>query len=283
MERGEALARIAAEAESGELVFPTHAEVALRVRLALEDPDLHLETAVRAVQAEPLLASRVVALANSVVFNRAGHAIADVRSAVSLLGFQLIRSLATALIMRQMVGAASSPEAQQLAQRLWQHSVEVGALAHVLAARCGLRNPDVALFAGIVHEVGGFYLISRAGAYPGLLWQERAPAWTGVEQMAIRRAVLRALRVPAEAISAIEGQWWTAPALPALSAHFPAMTLADVLLLAHGLSPVENPLLLADGAEMSAAAREQIAATPLAAVLEESAAEIESLSAALRF
>ncbi len=283
MERGEALARIAAEAEGGELVFPTHAEVALRVRLALEDPDLHIETAVRAVQAEPLLASRVVALANSVVFNRAGHAIADVRSAVSLLGFQLIRSLATALIMRQMVGAASSPEAQQLAQRLWQHSVEVGALAHVLAARCGLRNPDVALFAGIVHEVGGFYLISRAGAYPGLLWQERAPAWTGVEQMAIRRAVLRALRVPAEAISAIEGQWWTAPALPALPAHFPAMTLADVLLLAHGLSPVENPLLLADGAEMSAAAREQIAATPLAAVLEESAAEIESLSAALRF
>ena len=279
MERGEALARIAAEAESGELVFPTHAEVALRVRLALEDPDLHLETAVRAVQAEPLLASRVVALANSVAFNRAGHAIADVRSAVSLLGFQLIRSLATALIMRQMVGAASSPEAQQLAQRLWQHSVEVGALAHVLAARQGLRNPDVALFAGIVHEVGGFYLISRAGAYPGLLWRQLAPAWTGAEQMVIRRAVLRALRVPAEAIDAIEGQWWTAPAPPA---HFPATTLADVLFLAHGLSPVENPLLLADGAEINAAAREQIAATPLAAVLQESAAEIASLAAALR-
>jgi len=280
VDRGEALARIAAEAESGELVFPTHAEVALRVRLALEDPDLHLEAAVRAVQAEPLLASRVVALANSVVFNRAGHAVADVRSAVSLLGFQLIRSLATALIMRQMVGAASSPEAQQLAQRLWQHSVEVGALAHVLAAHQGRQNPDVALFVGIVHEVGGFYLISRAGAYPGLLGQELAPAWTGAEQMVIGRAVLRALRVPAEAVSAIEGQWWTAAVPPA---HFPSMTLADILFLAHGLSPVDNPLMLADGAEMTAATRELIAATPLAAVLQESAAELKSLSAALRF
>ncbi|HUW38903.1 MAG TPA: HDOD domain-containing protein [Rhodocyclaceae bacterium] len=280
MDRGEALARIAAEAEGGELVFPTHAEVSLRVRLALEDPDLHLEAAVRAVQAEPLLASRVVALANSVVFNRAGHAIADVRSAVSLLGFQLIRSLATALIMRQMVGATSSPEAQEMARRLWQHSAQIGALAHVLAARQGRCNPDVALFAGIVHEVGGFYLISRADAYPGLLWRELAPAWTGAEQRVVGRAVLRALRIPEAAVSAIEGQRLGTTSLPA---HFPEMTLGDILFLAHGLSPVDNPLMFTDGAEMPAATREQIAATTLGAILLESAAELESLSAALRF
>lgn len=275
MDRGTALAQIAAEAEGGELVFPTHAEVALRVRLALEDPDLHLEAAVRAVQAEPLLASRVVALANSVAFNRAGQVIADVRSAVSLLGFRLIRSLATALIMRQMVATFASPAAQHLSQRLWQHSIEVGALAHVLAAHQGLGNPDVALFAGIVHEVGGFYLISRARDYPVLFGP--TPAWTIAEQRAIGRAVLRALRVPQEAVAAIEGQW------RASAVEFPASTLADILFLAHGLSPVENSLMLADGAEMPVASREQIAATPLTAVIQASAAELESLTAALRF
>jgi HD-like signal output (HDOD) protein len=59
-----ALEKILAEGAEGEITFPTHADVAFRVRLALDDPELHVAKAAQIVQAEPLLAARVVAVAN---------------------------------------------------------------------------------------------------------------------------------------------------------------------------------------------------------------------------
>ncbi len=80
MDSSEALKIIVAEAVKGNLNFPTSAKVAFRVREALDDPDCTLEEAVRLVKAEPLISSRVVALANSIAYNASGKEIADVRT-----------------------------------------------------------------------------------------------------------------------------------------------------------------------------------------------------------
>ena len=99
---GEILTRLATEAAHGEMVFGTHAEMALRVRRALDDPDCSLDNLATLVRAEPLLAARVVAMANSVVYNRSGRLITDIRQAVSTIGFKAMSGLAMALIVRQM-------------------------------------------------------------------------------------------------------------------------------------------------------------------------------------
>ena len=54
------------------------------VRQLFEDPDCQLEGAARMIQAEPVLSARVVAVANSVAFNRSGRTISNVRAAVTL-------------------------------------------------------------------------------------------------------------------------------------------------------------------------------------------------------
>jgi len=64
-----ALEEIAASAARGELVFPTHAEMALRVRRALDNSDTSTDQLAKLIQAEPLLAARVVGMANSVTYN----------------------------------------------------------------------------------------------------------------------------------------------------------------------------------------------------------------------
>jgi HD-like signal output (HDOD) protein len=69
-------------------------------------PDCHIEAAAKLVQVEPLLAARVVAMSNAAAFNRSGREITDVRSAVMRLGFRAVRSLAMALVTRQMAGQA---------------------------------------------------------------------------------------------------------------------------------------------------------------------------------
>jgi HD-like signal output (HDOD) protein len=279
MDSREALQKLAAEAASGELIFPTHTYAALRVRMTLDDPEVHIDTVAKVVQAEPLLAARVVAIANSVAFNRSGKTLADVRSAVMRLGVNLVRALATAVIMRQLTDAPMAPQYQALAARLWDHTVNVAALAYVLARRVTHSNPDVAMFAGIVHEVGGFYMLSRAGEYPVFLNDEIDPAWNDGGETQVGSAVLKALSVPAEISGAVEGLWRGEFTLPATS-------LTDTLYLANCLTSIANPLQSAASLhyeEMHAVTEQVMVDETLAAVIEESVEELDSLAAALKF
>lgn len=279
MESKNALRQLASEVEHNELVFPTHAHIALQVRMALDNPDIHLDKAAKVVQAEPLLAARVVALANSVAFNRSGNPISEVRSAVTRLGINLIRALSTALIMRQ-ISASSSAAHEALATRLWEHSSHVAALCYVLARRISLQNPDKAMFAGIVHEVGSFYLISRATAYPGLIDQGVDESWRTGGEAQVADAVLRALAVPEDIATAVKALWQGSVTLPPKS-------LADTLFLANCLTPIANPLELATSdanhAEMLALIAQVMADKALASILEESGEELETIAASLRF
>lgn len=269
---------LAADVAKGELAFPTSAQVAMRVRRALEDPDCHIDAAAKLVQAEPLLSARVVAIANSVAFNRSGREITDVRSAVVRLGFRTVRALATALVTRQLAGASKGP-AQDLAAQLWGHTAHVASLAHVIARRVTRLDPETALFTGIVHEVGGFYLLSRAKDFPGLLDGELTD-WIEAGEIDVGRAVLKVLGIPEPVTHAIESYWDGYLAMP-------PVTMADTLLLAEELAPVPSPLHRLGGVEkgegMTASIDMAIGADTLASILEESAEEVDSLTGALQF
>lgn len=279
MDSKEALRRILAEAENGELVFSTHAHVILQVRMALDDPEVHIEKAALAVQAEPMLAAKVVGLANSVVFNRSGNTISDVRTAVARLGVTLVRSLSTALILRQF-SVTQSAANEALAARLWEHSSHVAAICYVLVRRLGGFSPDIAMFAGIVHEIGNFYLISRADAYPALLDNAAGDNWPAGGEALLAGAVLKALAVPPEIAAAVA-------ALHAGNFNLPPRTLGDILYLANCLTPIANPLR-PTSADMERTAVLALSTTvipgqTLAVVLEESGEELNALATSLRF
>lgn len=274
----EILVRLAKEAASGEMVFPTSTQIALRVRRALDDPDCSLDQLAKLVRAEPLLAARVVAMANSVVYNRSGRVTTDIRNAVSSVGFKALSSLAMALIVRQMEEMPKLPAHRAMAVRLWEHTAHVASIAYVLARRVTHQDPDTAFFAGIVHEVGGFYLISRAASFPGLLEGSFLHGWYRSGEVRVGRAVLKALSVPQAVVDAIEVMWKGYLALP-------PETLGDTLLLAEQLTHVDSPLnALAgqghegvDGAQIDLALDDET----LSGILEESAGDVAALTAAL--
>jgi hypothetical protein len=236
------------------------------------------------------LAARVVAVANSAALDRSGRVIADLRSAISRIGFRNVRSLAVAFLMRQMAGGKSPENSTQrrMAEKLWEHTAHVSALAQVLARRVTLVDPDTALFAAIVHEVGGFYALSRASDFPGLLdgdstdWNE--PEVLDME-ISLGRAVLRALAIPESTLAILEDYWVGFLALP-------PRTLADTLLLAEDLAPVTSPFHEVpnvtgndiDSADVGAAASIEmiLGANTLSEILNESAVEVNSLVVALQ-
>lgn len=273
------LAAIADTASRDDLMFPTTTKMAINLQRVLDNPNCSIDQLAKLVRADPLLSVRIVAVANSVIYNRSGHAIDDPKSAVALIGFQIMRALAAAVVVRQMEGMARTPKHRQLAVRLWEHTAHVAALAQVIARRVTHVNPDTAFFAGIIHEVGGFYLISRARDYPGLLEGEHGSllAWDEGGAAEVGRAVLARLGTPGTVTEAIEGMWQGYFAMPPRS-------LADTLLLADQLAPVESPLSqLAGIGRGGTEARIDIALDDetLGSILTESAVEVESLIGAL--
>jgi len=248
----------------------------LKIQQSLDDPDCHIEAAGKLVQAEPLLAARTVALANSVAYNRSIGVIASVRTAVARLGFQTLRSLVAALIVQQFVGAIKSAELRAKAEQLWEHSAHVAALAQVIARRITHVDPDIAMFAGIVHEVGGFYLLSRAEEFPDLL--EGDPEdWLEYGEHLIGRGVLKQLAVPEQVITAVEAIWAGFRALP-------PETMGDTLLLANDLASVPSPLHQKTGAttiETASTIDFVVGEGSLNSILDESAEEVNSITAVL--
>jgi HD-GYP domain-containing protein (c-di-GMP phosphodiesterase class II) len=276
MDRLAAFKTIAAQASCGELSFPANVEASVRLQQALMDPDCHADVATRLIQADPLLAARTVAIANSVAYNRSGTEISGVRSAVQRLGVRTLQSLVAAVIVRQIGSRVTDPVLQEHMRRLWEHTAHTAALAQVIARRVTHVDPDTALFAGIVHEVGGFYLLSRAEDYPGILDGE-PEEWTDHGEIEIGRGVLAKLMVPESVMAAVESMWGGMRALP-------PENLGDTLLLADDLAPVPSPMHTRPGATSPTAARTidfAIGDGTFDAILRESADEVESLYAVL--
>ncbi len=267
---------IAVAAASGDLVFPTSAELGLRIKRALDDPNCSTDQAAKLIKAEPLLSARAVAVANSVAYNPSGREITDVRQAVSRLGFRTLRSLTMALLVRQMSGQSGDARLKRLTQQLWEHTAHVAALAHVIARRVTHQDPEAALFAGILHEVAGFYLIATA---PEML-AEIPSDWQGSGEVRVGTALFKVLEVPAPIASAIGALW------EGYLAH-PPTSLGDTLMLAEQLAPVASPLYWAPAQDVTREAglphiEIQLDEETLTSILDESSAEVQSLIAALK-
>lgn len=275
--RLEAFGYIAAQAARGEISLPTSVNAALRLQLALDNPDCHIEDAIKLVLGEPQLAARTVALSNSAAFNRNGDStITNVRAAVMRIGYRSLQTLVASLVVRQFGTRIIDPVLRAKAEQLWEHTAHVAALAQVIARRVTFVNPDTAMFAAIVHEVGGFYLLSRADEFPGLL-DEDPEKWAELCEEVVSREVLKKLSVPeqvANSILALRDGWLT----------MPPSTLLDTLLLANQFSPVASPLGVRE-TQMPEHADSVldfvIDDATLQSILVESEEEVRSMSAAL--
>lgn len=278
MNRNQALLLLIEEAHRGDFHFPTSARLAIKIRQTLDDPECHLDAAGKLISAEPLLAAQVISMANSVAYNPGGREITDVRTATARLGFRTLRTLAMAFVTRQMAGTPSSPEQKRLASELWEHTAHVAALARIIAAKVTGKDPETALFCGLVHEIGGFYLLSRVEQYPALILPQTEAA-DNVDLASatntLSLAVLRNLGVPETVLDAVElyveGFLATPPA-----------TLADTLVLADHMASFPSPLNTGSSGDKKAALDLAAQNESLIQALQESNEEVDSLVRALR-
>lgn len=192
-----------ADLEHNRLVLPTLPEVALKVREVVDDPDSSIGDLVKTIVSDPALSARLIQVANSPLM-RAGRKIESVDAAVSRLGMRIVRDLATSMVMQQMFQATSDVTDKRL-RELWEHSTEVAAICHALAGQFTKLNPEQALLAGLVHDIGAMPILTKAEDFPELLQDEKALDWVIRElHPRVGGAILRSWNFPPELVDVAE-------------------------------------------------------------------------------
>ncbi len=268
---------IAKDLSGDEITFPTFLDITFQVRTALKDPNLNVEQLAKLVGAEPLMSAKIIRMANSVALNPSGREIADVKSGIVRVGMEAVRTVSFAVAMEQLLKSKQMHAFDNISQKLWEHSSHVAALCRVLARKLAKINGDEAMFAGLVHDLGVFYLMSRAANFPELVADkaELHALLVGWHDN-IGHALLSALGQPESVLIAVQEH--------EIDREIKEIkTLSDVLYVANKIanrtSGWRDPEL--DGEVDTSMLDSMFDAETLAEIIEESQEEVQSLKAAL--
>lgn len=268
---------IAKDLSGDEITFPTFLDITFQVRSALKDPNLSVEQLAKLVGAEPLMSAKIIRMSNSVALNPSGREVADVKNAIIRVGMEAVRTVSFAVAMEQLLKSKQMHAFESLSKRLWEHTSHVAALCRVLARKVARINGDEAMFAGLVHDLGVFYLLSRAANFPELVADKAELHALLVDwHDNIGHALLSALGQPESVLSAVQEHETDRPIIELKS-------LSDVLYVANKIanrsSSWRDPEF---GTAVDTSILDEIFdAETLAEIIEESEEEVQSLKSAL--
>lgn len=138
--------------KSGEQLLPGLPDIALRVRKAIAKEENDVNTITRLVQTDIPLTARLIQIANSPLY-RGVQPVEDCQKAITRLGLDVTKNLVTSFALRRAF-TAKTAKSRKRVERVWKHSVQVAAIAFILGRITPRLNPDHALLAALVHDVG---------------------------------------------------------------------------------------------------------------------------------
>jgi HD-like signal output (HDOD) protein len=269
---------LAIELSQGQVELPSVPEVVIKLQKTLTDENVSNETVVKVLGSEPMLAGKLMSMANSAALNPSDRRIVDLRMAVARVGFNIVRSAALSFAVEQLRKSAEYRHLQGPLDALWKSSVQIAALSHVIARRFSSLNGDTALLAGLMHNVGRIYILTRASNFPALVadpltYNSIVRDW----HTNVAKALLENWRVPEEIVDAVAGYEDMDREMRG------PVTLTDVLSLAIQLERSRNGLDIsaADENLKKGLQRLQLQPSDCHTVLDESAEEIATLKSAL--
>ena len=153
---------LATELNTGKIELPGFPDVVARIQRVLADETTSSKDVVKLVASEPALAARFVHLANSAAFNKSGREVSDLKTAINSLGYNIVRSQATAFAMRQMEQQEWLRPIRPVLADIWKTSNGVAALSFAVARHVPGVQPDESMATGLFHLIGKLYLFARA-------------------------------------------------------------------------------------------------------------------------
>ncbi len=150
------------------LMLPTLPALAFKIRKVVDDPNITSKKIAKIVATDAALSTKLLQVANSVFF-KGLKPVESIQTAIVRLGVVNIRNIVTSLVMKQLYQAKKIKGIQNELHQNWAHSAKVAAISQVFAKRYTKLNPDQALLAGLIHDIGALPILSRAAKFPEIL------------------------------------------------------------------------------------------------------------------
>lgn len=138
--------------ENNELVLPTLPDIAIKIQQLLDDMNASAQQIVDAVSGDPVIVAQLIKTANSAIYSDKPK-VDNTRTAISRIGYKSLRNLVLSITLSRL-SKAEHPVIKKLLTSLWEHSREVATFSYILAKDQKHLNPDQAMLAGLVHDIG---------------------------------------------------------------------------------------------------------------------------------
>ena len=186
------------------LNFPTYFQSSVRLKNVLRDPNSSQQKIVAAIAIYPMMSARVVQMANTAKYHQ-GSEVSDIATAVSRVGITTVKRLAVEVALKQLPFSKEILEYHEFSRTIWLHSLEVASAANVIAQEFDVINPYEAEFAGLVSNLGAFYLLYHAAMYePIAIDREKVKSIVSRYYEEAGLKILKHLEMPIDIMDAVE-------------------------------------------------------------------------------
>ncbi len=202
--------RIYDDLSKDRLIFPSFADLTTKIRKLMESSDQNIEHILRVIQVDPILSARLIRAANGPLYY-GKEAVDSCNKAILRIGLIPAKSLCVSYLLQDAFSKdLKHSHIQKLAMQVWLHSVDVAAIAFVLAHIVKGFNAEQAMLAGLVHDIGALPVLYYADKFPGLLSNPAAVESTMRQlQGEVGAILLKKWRFPPEFITvARESEQW---------------------------------------------------------------------------
>ena len=145
-------------------------EVAMKIRSMLDNNDVSAKQIAEVVNRDPVIAAKIIRAANSPIYFGAAKC-ETVQNAIVRLGLLTTKQLVIGFTLRDLF-QTKVPLLHKLMTETWQQSMDVAAISFVLARHTKLYDPEEAMLAGLVSNIGILSILNYAQGYPQLLQNE---------------------------------------------------------------------------------------------------------------
>lgn len=151
---------------NNKLNLPSLPEVAMKIRQLIDEGN-SASTIAKAVTTDPVIAAKLIRAANSPLF-RGVREFTTCTQAIVRIGLKTTKQLVMTFTVKELFRAKHTTTRKRM-EELWNHSIEIAAICYVLAKETGAADPEQALLAGLLHDIGTIPLLTYAENYPTLL------------------------------------------------------------------------------------------------------------------
>jgi len=149
---------------SDQLLLPSLPDIAIRVGQAINDDYADANRVARVIENDPTIAAKILKAANSARYGGV-QPVGRLKEAITRIGLSTTHHLVITFALRELFRSNSALLNGKMRER-WEHSRNVAAICHVLTRKCTKLDPETALLAGLIHDIGSVAILGYARDFP---------------------------------------------------------------------------------------------------------------------